>query len=79
MLVRRDGVGVLLTYREDGAATSGAIAAYVDKISKGAKAGDLPIAQPTKFWLAMNLKTAPAVGITVPPALLLRTDEVIRP
>lgn len=78
IMARRDGAGVLLTYAEEGVATSGAIAAYVDKILKGAKAGDLPIAQPTKFWLAVNLKTAEAIGITVPRALLLQADEVIR-
>ena len=69
--------GGLLAYSADFRALYRRVATYVDRLLQGAKPADIPIEQPTKFELVINLKTAKALGLTIPPSLLLRADNVI--
>jgi putative ABC transport system substrate-binding protein len=71
-------LGGLMAYAVDDLETARRVSGYVDRILKGAKPGDLPVEQPTKFELIINLKTAKTLGLTIPPTLLMQAEVVIR-
>ena len=74
-VIARDGG--LLSYGVDQVGSIRRAATYVDRILRGAKPGDLPVQFPTKYEMVVNLKTAKALGLAVPPSIMLRADEVI--
>jgi putative ABC transport system substrate-binding protein len=69
--------GLLVTYGQDPSRALVRVAEYIDKTLRGAKPGELPVEQASKFELAINLKTAKAIGLTIPESFLLRADEVL--
>jgi putative ABC transport system substrate-binding protein len=77
LLLQHVREGMLMSYGPNQAEPLRRAGRYIDKIFKGGKPGDMPIEQPTKFELAINLKTAKALDLTIPPSLLLRADQVI--
>jgi putative ABC transport system substrate-binding protein len=70
--------GGLIPYSTDLIESCRRAGAYVEKILRGATPGDLPVEQPTKFELVVNLRAAKALGLTIPPSILLRADQVIK-
>jgi putative ABC transport system substrate-binding protein len=70
--------GGLMAYGPTFVELDGRVAAFIDRILKGAKPADMPVIQPTKFELVINLKTAKALGLTIPQSVLGRADEVIQ-
>jgi putative ABC transport system substrate-binding protein len=77
LLERRLSYGLLMSYGQDFPDFFRRAVGYVDKILKGANPSDLPVEQPTKFKLALNLKTAKALGLTFPQTLITSADEVV--